>query len=134
MFDDEDNTHRAPTSGLFRSLRNLVATFVAFLQTRLELLTTELQEEIHRAAALLVWGFVALISTAFALFFVGITIIVIYWDSQRVLAAMLVTGAFVALVVIAIVVLMVKIHSKRRIFDATRSELAKDREQLESHR
>jgi uncharacterized membrane protein YqjE len=134
MLDNEENTHRSPTSGLFRSLRNLLVTFVAFLQTRLELLTTELQEEIHRAAGLFVWGFIALISAVFALFFIGVTVIVVYWDTHRVLAAALVTSAFVALVVIAIVVVMVKIHSKPRIFDATRTELAKDREQLESHR
>jgi uncharacterized membrane protein YqjE len=40
----------------------------------------------------------------------------------------------VAVTVIAIVMLMTKIHSKRRLLDATRTELAKDLEQLESHR
>jgi len=134
MHEVDDNMHRTPASGLFRSLSNLLATFIAFAQTRLELLTTELQEEIHRAAGFLIWGFVALMSAGVALVFIGVTIIVVNWDSQRVLAATLVTSAFVALAVIAIVVLMVKIHSKPRLLDATRTELAKDREQLESHR
>jgi uncharacterized membrane protein YqjE len=134
MYEGEDNTRRTAASGLFRSLRNLVATLIAFAHTRLELLTTELQEEIHRAVALVIWGFVALMAASVALIFIGVSVIVLYWDSERVLAATLVTGAFVAVTVVAIVMLMTKIHSKRRLLDATRTELAKDLEQLESHR
>jgi len=134
MQDLEESAPRMPASGLFRSLSNLLATIIAFAQTRLELLTTELQEEIHRAAGMLVWGFIALLSAGVGLVFVGVTIIVAFWDSQRVLAAILVTSAFVALAAIAAVVLVVKIRSKPRLLDATRTELEKDREQLESRR
>lgn len=133
MQDDGEPVPRAPASGLFRSLSNLLATIIAFVQTRLELLTTELQEEVHRATALLVWGFIALLSAGVGLVFVGITIIVAYWDTdQRVLASMLVTAAFLAVAVIAVVVVAVKFRSRRRPLDATRTELARDRADLES--
>ena len=39
--------------GLFRSMGNLAATLVGIAHTRLELLTTELQEEVQRAAQVL---------------------------------------------------------------------------------
>lgn len=123
-----------PASGLFRSLSNLLATIIAFAQTRLELLTTELQEEIQHATGMLVWGFIALLSAGVGLVFVGVTIIVVYWDSQRVLAAILVTAAFVVLAVISVVILVMKTRNKPRLLDATRTELLKDREQLESRR
>jgi uncharacterized membrane protein YqjE len=134
MEELEDSEPRMPASGLFRSLSNLLATIIAFAQTRLELLTTELQEEIQRAAGLLAWGFIALLSAGVGLVFIGVTIIVVNWDGRRVLAAILVTSAFVAFAVIAVVVLVVKTRGKTRLLDATRTELSKDRERLESRR
>ena len=51
-------------------------------QTRLELITTEVQEEIQRATVLLIWGSIALLSAGIGVFFVGITIILAFWDTH----------------------------------------------------
>jgi uncharacterized membrane protein YqjE len=132
MEELELNEGRAPVRGLFRSISNLLATLIGIAQTRFELLTTELQEEIQRAAGLIVWGFIALLSAGVGLVFIGITIIVAYWDTNRVVAAMWVTGAFVALAAIAAIVLILRVRSRPRLMDATRTELAKDRAEIES--
>jgi uncharacterized membrane protein YqjE len=129
----EINEERAPARGLFHSISSLLATLIGIAQTRFELLTTELQEEIQRAAGLIVWGFIALLSAGVGLVFIGITVIVAYWDTNRVVAAFWVTAAFVALAAIAVIVLVVRIRSHPRLLDATRTELAKDRAELESH-
>jgi uncharacterized membrane protein YqjE len=131
MEELDDTTPRA-AGGLFRSVSNLLATLFAIAQTRFELLTTELQEEIQRAAALLVWGFIALLAAGVGLVFIGVTIIVTYWDTNRVAAALWVTGGFVALAAIAVTVLVVRVRSRPRLMDATRAELAKDRAELEA--
>ena len=132
MEELEETAERAPVRGLFRSISNLLATLIGIAQTRFELLTTELQEEIQRAAGLIVWGFIALLSAGVGLVFIGITVILVYWDTNRVLAAIWVTGAFVALAAIAVIVLLVRARSRPRLLDATRTELAKDRAELES--
>src|SRR5262245_44358906 len=132
MEDLEETAERAPVRGLFHSISNLLATLSGIAQTRFELLTTELQEEIQRAAGLIVWGFIALLSAGVGLVFIGITVIVVYWDTNRVLAAIWVTAAFVALAAIAVIVLVVRMRSHPRLLDATRTELAKDRAELES--
>jgi uncharacterized membrane protein YqjE len=132
MEELELNEERAPVRGLFRSISNLLATLIGIAQTRFELLATELQEEIQRAAGLIVWGFIALLSAGVGLVFIGITIIVAYWDTNRVIAAMWVTGAFVALAAIAVMVLILRVRSRPRLMDATRTELAKDRAEIES--
>jgi uncharacterized membrane protein YqjE len=132
MEELEDTSPRTATGGLFRSVSNLLATLIGIAQTRFELLTTELQEEIQRAAGLIVWGFIALLAAGVGLVFIGVTIIVTYWDTNRVAAALWVTGGFVALAIIAVVVLLVRVRSKPRLMDATRTELAKDRAELES--
>ncbi|MBC7984905.1 MAG: phage holin family protein [Candidatus Obscuribacterales bacterium] len=117
-------------SGLFRSLTQLIATLVTLAQTRLELLTVELQEEVQRAAALALYGFVALLAAMLGLFFGAFTIVFIYWDTHRILAAGLVTLTFFALAAIAVFALLAKIRAQPRFLDATLSELKKDTESL----
>lgn len=117
-------------TGLFRSLTTLVATLLTVAQTRLELLTTELQEEVQRAAGLVVWAFVALLAGMIGLFMGALTVVFVYWDSHRVLAAVLATCAFFFFAGIAVSILMLKIHARPRFLDATLTELAKDGESL----
>jgi uncharacterized membrane protein YqjE len=126
-----DNASGAAT-GLFKSLTNLFATLAVLAQTRLELLTTELQEEVHRARTLVVWTFIAILAAALGLFFGGLTIVIIYWDTHRILAALLVTSSFIAFAVVSAVVLIAKINSRPRFLDATLTELAKDADSLKS--
>lgn len=119
-----------PVAGIFRSLTNLFATVVAIAQTRLELLTTELQEEIHRAAEIMVWAFVTLFAAGIGLFLAALVVIFAYLDTHRVLASVLVTSAFFGIAIAAALVLLAKLRSKPRMLDGTLAELAKDREHL----
>lgn len=119
-------------SGLFKSLTNLVATVVGIVQTRVELLTTELQEEMHRVAEILVWTVVALLAAGMGLFLAALAVIFVFWDTHRLLASVLVTAAFFGIAVVALVVLQAKLRSKPPMLDATLAELAKDREALKS--
>lgn len=123
-----------PVRGLFRSLANLVATVVGIAHTRLELLSTELQQEMHRVAEILVWTLVALLSAGIGLFLLALVIIFVFWDTHRVLASVLVTAAFFALAAIAGLVLNSKVRGKPRLLDATLTELAKDRDSLAARR
>jgi len=127
-----ENAAPAPgaATGLFRSLTNLFATLVTLAQTRLELLTTELQEEVQRAAGLIVWAFVALLAGMIGLILGGLTIVFVYWDTHRVLAALLVTASFFAFALVAVLVLVAKVNSRPRFLDATLTELARDSKSL----
>lgn len=118
------------TGGLFQSLSGFVATFVTVAHTRLQLLTTELQEEVQRAAQLLVWAFIALFAAMMALFLGALTVIFVFWDTHRLLAALVMTGVLLALAVAAALVLQAKIKAKPPMLDDTLAELAKDRDQL----
>ena len=121
------------TTGLFKSLTKLLATLVTIVQTRVELLTTEIQEEIHRVANLVLWALIALFAVLLGIFLGGLTIIFVYWDTHRVLAAVLVTAAFFVFAAMSVLILMLKIQSHRRFLEATLTELAKDTEALRTH-
>lgn len=120
----------APAAGLFQSLNNFLSTLVGIAHTRLQLLTTELQEEVRQVAQLLVWSFVALFAAMMALFLGALTVIFVFWDSHRILAALLMTGAFLVIAAVAAILLKKKLSEKPPMLDATLAELAKDRDQL----
>ena len=58
--------------GLFDSAKALLASLVAIAHNRLELLSTELQEEIARVALMLVWGAIGLFFVFLAIMFVAL--------------------------------------------------------------
>lgn len=121
---------RGPIGGLLDSLRNLLATLTAIAHTRLELLSTELREEMHRVAEIMVWTVVALLAAGIGLFLAALVVIFVFWDTHRILASVVVTAAFFVIAVTAVLVLRAKVRSMPRLLDATLAELAKDRAQL----
>lgn len=121
---------RGPISGLFRSLAHFIATAIGIAQTRLELLTTELQEEMHRVAEIMLWATVALLAAGIGLFLLALVIIFVFWDTHRLLASIVVTSVFFAIAASAGLVLSSKVRSKPPMLDATLAELKKDRASL----
>jgi uncharacterized membrane protein YqjE len=128
---EESKAKSGPLGGLLHSLTRVVATLVAMAQTRLELLTTELQEEIHHAAAVLLWAFVALFAAGIGLFLLALAAIFAYWDTHRVLVSVLVTLAFFVIAAIAALCLRKLLHRRSRLLVGTLSELARDKQHLE---
>ena len=86
-----------PAANLLRSLVGLGGTLLAAAQTRVELLTTEISEDLERGVQLLLWAFVALLAGILGALLAGVTIIVYFWDSHRIAAAVCVTVAFLLL-------------------------------------
>ena len=117
-------------SGLFHSLSNLLGTFVGIVHTRLELLTTELQEEVRQVGAILIWAFVAAFAAMMALFLTALAVIFLFWETHRGLAAGAMIVLFIALAVTAALILRNKLRNKAPLLDDTLAELAKDRDHL----
>jgi uncharacterized membrane protein YqjE len=119
-----------PATNLLRSLVQLGGTLLATAQTRVELLTTELSEDVERGIRILLWGFVALLAGILGALLVGITLILYFWDTHRLGAAVGVTLAFLLMAGVAGWVARERLREKPRLLDATRSELRQDVEQL----
>jgi uncharacterized membrane protein YqjE len=131
MSPDESAAGTGPISGLIGSLRGALSTLVAIAQTRLEIISTELQEEVGRAAELLLWAFVALLAAGIGLFLGALVLIVVFWDTHRLLVSLLVMGFFFLLALAAVLVLRARLKSRPRLFEATIAEFARDREHLD---
>jgi uncharacterized membrane protein YqjE len=133
---DDSNTPDAPEEspqvGLFDSLKALLATMFGIAHTRVELISIEVEEQFARLASLLVWGLVALFFAFTGVMLSAIAFIVVFWDSNRVLAAAGLAAAFVLLAVIAVLGFIARAKARPRLFKASLDELAKDRSQLDS--
>jgi uncharacterized membrane protein YqjE len=115
-----------PAASLLRSVTRLCGTLLAVLQTRVELLTTEISEDLERGARILMWGMVAVLGALFSLLLAGITLVIYYWDTHRMAAAAGVTAGFVVLSVVAGLAARTRLHEKSRLLDASRTELQRD--------
>lgn len=118
--------------GLLASLKTLTLTLVGVVQTRLALLSTDVAEERARLTAILISAMVALFCLGVGLVLLAILIVVMFWETQRILTLALLTAVFLAAGAGLWAVAMHKLRSKPRLFDASIGELAKDREYLSS--
>ena len=130
--DPEIHSGPKPVAGLFHSLNNFLATFVTIVHTRLELLTTELQEEVRQVGGILLWAFVAAFAAMMGLFLAALAVIFVFWDTHRIAASLAMIGLFVVVTVVAGLVLRHKLSTKPPLLDDTLAELAKDRDQLKA--
>ena len=118
------------TTGLFQSFSNFAATLLAIAHTRLQLLTTELQEEVRQVGGILLWAFIAAFTALLGLFLAALVFIFAFWDTHRIAASLVMIAVFVGLAVFAVLVLRKKLREKSPMLDDTLAELAKDRDNL----
>ena len=71
----ESEEERPRSASLMDSAKRMLATVIALVSTRLELFTTEIEEEIQRAASILLWGLVALFFGSLTVLMIAFTVI-----------------------------------------------------------
>ncbi|HEY2987542.1 MAG TPA: phage holin family protein [Candidatus Binatia bacterium] len=132
MADDVSETGTVHEPGFFESLKAVMADFIALLQTRLELLATEFEEEKERLKRTVVLLAVSLFCLGVGVIVATIFVVAIFWDTHRLLA--LGGCALFYLLLAAILGLTARrtINRKPKFLSATLAELAKDRERMES--
>ena len=125
---------RAPAKrespGVVASLRRLGSTFLATLQSRAELLSLEVDRERIRLTRLALLGIAALFFFALGAITLTIFIIVLFWDSQRLVVIGFLTVLYFGLA--AGIALFTRNEAARakRPFASTVEQLRKDREQF----
>lgn len=116
--------------GLGASLQGLMATVLAIIHTRLELLVTELEEEKRRLLATVAWGAVGVLVGCFALAFAAVFITVLFWDSHRLLVVGLMTLTFGLISAWAMHRVKVLVRESGQMLSVTLAELDADRQAL----
>jgi uncharacterized membrane protein YqjE len=117
--------------GLLASIRRFGATLVALVHTRVELLATELEEELQRGVVIFVWMMLALLFGALSVLMLAVTLLVIFWDEHRVLVAVLITVAFMLMTAVTALLARAQLKGKPPFMAASLGELKRDRAHLE---
>ena len=127
-----DSSSPLSEAGLLGSLKRLGTTALSALETRLDLLGTDVEREGLRLVRLLVWGAACLF-----FLFVGIILLVlllVYLAGEEHRASMLAVLSGLSLAAAVGIAIGVRgwIRSQPKPFEATRAELARDRERMNS--
>jgi uncharacterized membrane protein YqjE len=120
----------APEPGPIASLRRILATLLDLGRTRIELIAVEIEEQIEHAAKLLLWGIAAVYFGSLALLLLAFTIVIAFWDTHRMLAAIGVTAAFALAAGGAGLSVRKRLRQRPRILTATTTELKRDADAL----
>lgn len=118
----------APPDGLFDAFKGMAALAVDVAQTRLELLSLEVEEERARLSALLLFALVALFFLGLAIIFAALLVVSVWPHPVWVFGTLALL--FLAGGIAASVWALRRIKAKPRLFEASVAELEKDREQL----
>jgi uncharacterized membrane protein YqjE len=118
------------SGGLLNSLTVLVGSLVSIVHTRLELLSTDLEEDREHLLALVIMSLVALFSLMVGAVLVAILLVVIFWDSHRLLVLSSLAGVFLLVGLVTCGFAVRKAKTKPRLFLASLLELFKDSQQL----
>lgn len=127
---DDRGPGRGPIHELIASVSALLATAIDIGRTRVELLSVELREELHRISGVLLWGAVAVLAAAAGVVFAAFAVILAWWDTHRVLAAVLVAVGFGAVAVVAGLGIRRRLRTYPKFLAATLAELRRDEQGL----
>lgn len=119
--------------GMLDSARAVLVALLEIGQTRLQLASTELEEERLRVAELLLFATAALFCLGVGVVLATLLLVLLFWDGPRVLVLALATAAFLGAGAAMAAAWRRKARGKPPLLAATLTELQRDREALLRH-
>lgn len=111
---------------LIQTVGRIGTTVLAMARTRLALAAVEVQEEAQRLLGYVAWTLFAAFLGAGACMLVALFVIVLFWDSHRLLAIGAMAGLFALVAVAILLQVRARFASRPPLMAATLTELNKD--------
>jgi uncharacterized membrane protein YqjE len=122
---DSGSSKPAPP-GLLESLRRALATAVELLSVRLALVGVDLETALQHWLKLLVWLLVAFFTGALATMMLVVTVLVAFWDTHRLIAAIAITAVLAVTSLVAVAAVRRQIRTRPHPLASTLAELRSD--------
>lgn len=116
----------APQPGVRESLRELGADALALARVRIELLALELKEAQERQKRMLWLAVVSSLFLAAGFFGMSVLVVVLFWDTYRIPAILVVSGAYLGIGGWALLRLQDLVRNSPAPFAATIAEFERD--------
>jgi uncharacterized membrane protein YqjE len=133
MTENAQSNVQPSAGGLLGSLTSITALVVAIAHNRLNLLSTDLEIAREQTVSVLIMVLVALFCLCFGALLLALFVVVIFWDTHRLIALGGVTGLFILIGGICLWRVLKALKSMPATFEASLAELAKDYKQLKSN-
>ncbi len=117
---------------LLSSIKGLVATGASIAQTRLELLSVDVQIARSKFIHLLVMIISALFFVFFGLVMLALLIVIYSWETNRMMALGLLTVGFLSIGLLLTYLIAQSLRTMPKLFEGSIAELSKDKEELSS--
>ena len=118
----------APPAGIFDAFRSFVATWVAVIKTRVDLVSAELEEQREWMQRLVILAVASMFCLSIGLLVFTLFVVMIFWDNAQL--RLVILGAFSVLYlgggIVLGVMLRKSLKARPRIFTTTSEELTKD--------
>ena len=118
------------STGLMESLKRMAGTLLVILQTRIELLSNEMEEERLRIGQMLLYGSIAVFFFGLAIMILTAFFVVLFWDSHRLLVLSGFAALFFVAGLLAYNALRRVARERSKLFSTSLAELADDRDWL----
>ena len=123
----EDSGPRTPAPpGLLESLRRTLITAVELLRVRLALVGVDLETAVQHWLWLLVWLLVAFFAGALATMMLVVTVLIVFWDTHRLVAAIVITAVLALTMLLALAAVRRQIRTRPHPLAHTLAELRHD--------
>ncbi len=113
------------------SAARLAATLLAIVQTRVELVATEVEEESLRYFSYLMMSMAAMFCAGVAILLGTMLIVVLYWETNRIGALLTLTLLFAAAATMIGLRVRSRYRGKPKLLTHTMTELSRDTEMLQ---
>jgi len=114
-------------------MKRMAATLLDMIQTRLELLSNEIDEERLHFRQVLLYASIALLFFGISIMLLTMFVVVVFWDSQRLLVLASLAGLFFIAGLLMWDALRRLTRKKSKLFSTCLGELNNDRDHL-AHR
>ena len=130
MAENTEDTGQASATSLIRSIQRMLSTLAEIVQTRIELASTELEEERARLQEIAVYGLVAAFFVGIGVVLATFFLIMAFWETHRLQVLGISAAIYLVVGIVSVLVVRNKLKNKPRAFAATLAELQKDRDRL----
>jgi len=132
MDDRSEESGEARAMSLLASVQRMFASLIEVAQTRIELASTEVEEERERLQEIAVYGFASLFFIGIGIVLATIFLVTAFWETHRLQVLGISAGVYLALGIGGVLVARSKSKNKPKIFSTTVAELKKDKDRLSS--
>ncbi|HCU53637.1 MAG TPA: hypothetical protein DIC36_04920 [Gammaproteobacteria bacterium] len=130
MRPDDTGGDPPERGGLLASLRQMFGTVLEIIQTRIEIVANEFEEEREHLQSMVLQGLVAFLLFAVGLLLLTLFVILLFWEEQRLVVIGIFAGVYLFLGIFGILRVRANQRRRPRLLSTTLDELRQDRDDL----